>query len=301
MLDSLSTLDTTFLRNLNDISSRMQRAQGEMSSGLKVQKPSDAPDEIGLMLQLRASLDRNSQVRTNLGRVKAEVDGAESSLQTAASVLDSVRSLGTQGATDFSTPATRQNLAGQVDALLQNLVGLAQTQVDGRFVFSGDSDGTAPYTYDASQSPPVSTYAGSGSTRQIAMPNGSKVPLALTAQQIFDSPVPESNVFAAVTALRDSLQSNDAAGITDAITQLGSASTYLNQQLAFYGTAQNQVAQGLSDADTQEVQMKAELSGIEDADVASAILDLQSATTQQSAALSARAQIPRTTLFDYLR
>jgi flagellar hook-associated protein 3 FlgL len=301
MLDSLSTLDTTFLRNLNDISDRMQRAQNQMSSGLRVQKPSDAPDEIGRMLQLRASLDGNAQARTNLGRVKAEVDGAESSLQSAATILDSVRSLGTEGATDFTTAEARQGLAVQVDALLQNLVGLAQTKVDGRFVFSGDSDGIAPYTYDASQTPPVSVYAGSPSTRQIGLPNGQKIPVALTAQQIFDSPVPENNVFGAVIALRDALQANDGTGITNAVAQIGSASTYLNGQLAFYGTAQNQVAQGLTDADTQEVQIKSELSGIEDADIASAILELQSATTQQSAALSARAQMPRTTLFDYLK
>jgi flagellin-like hook-associated protein FlgL len=42
------------------------------------------------------------------------------------------------------------------------------------------------------------------------------------------------------------------------------------------------------------------ISGIEDADMAQSITELNQAQLQQQAALQSRGKVPRTTLFDYL-
>jgi len=42
------------------------------------------------------------------------------------------------------------------------------------------------------------------------------------------------------------------------------------------------------------------LSGIQDANLAQAITQMQQSQTQETAALQARAQLPKTSLFDYL-
>jgi flagellin-like hook-associated protein FlgL len=49
-----------------------------------------------------------------------------------------------------------------------------------------------------------------------------------------------------------------------------------------------------------ETQQTAELSSIQDADITGAIIELTQAATHRQAALEARAQQPRQTLFDYL-
>ncbi len=46
--------------------------------------------------------------------------------------------------------------------------------------------------------------------------------------------------------------------------------------------------------------LKSEISGLQDADITSSILDLTQMQTQQQAALTSRAQLPKTTLFDFL-
>jgi len=79
-----------------------------------------------------------------------------------------------------------------------------------------------------------------------------------------------------------------------------SAGTYLNQQLAFYGVTQNRVTSETDFAQNYETQLKTQLSGIEDADLTQAITEMQQAVTQQTAALSSRAKLPKTSLFDYL-
>jgi flagellin-like hook-associated protein FlgL len=79
-----------------------------------------------------------------------------------------------------------------------------------------------------------------------------------------------------------------------------SSGTYLNQQLAFYGQTQNRVTSEMDFGANYEIQLKTQLSGIQDADLTQAITEMQQASTQQTAALSARAKLPKTSLFDFL-
>lgn len=74
----------------------------------------------------------------------------------------------------------------------------------------------------------------------------------------------------------------------------------MNQQLAFYGRTQNRVASETDFGKNYETRLQSQLSGIQDADLAQAITEMQQAQTEQTAALSSRAKLPRTSLFDFL-
>jgi flagellin-like hook-associated protein FlgL len=180
------------------------------------------------------------------------------------------------------------------------MVGFANTTVSGRLIFSGDSDRTAPYTYDPTQIIPVSAYQGSASTRVALHPNGSTFPIALTAQQIFDSSDPTTNVFASIQTLITQLNNNDVAGLQTTNAGLSTIGDYLNQQLAYYGNTQNQITRATDLAHTQQTQLQAQISNLQDADATSAILTMTQTQTQEQAAFGSEAQLPRKTLFDYL-
>ncbi len=300
MISSLSAAAQSFLLGMDQIQQRAQRAQTELTTGLKINTVSDAPDQISNLLQTRADLTKTRQVETNLGRVKTEVDSAEGALQGAVTLIERAQTLGAQGASDLATSNTRQNLADELTSILQQLVSTANTSVEGRFIFSGDNDQQAPYTIDLTQTYPVSAYQGSATTRLIEASDGSQFAVARTAQDIFDSPNAADNVFTTINNLRQALLSNDSASINASLADLQSSDGYLNQQLAFYGTVQDQVASATTFANNFETQLQTQLSGIQDADEAQAITELTQAQTQQQAALVSRAQLPKTSLFDYL-
>jgi flagellar hook-associated protein 3 FlgL len=300
MVSSLSPSNQQFLNDLNQISENMQRAQRQLSTGLRVTQVSDAPDVISTLLQTRASLSSAQQTQSNLGRVKTEVDAGEQALQSAVSLFDQVETLGAQGATSIATAATRSTLAQQLGSILQQTVGLTATQVEGRYIFAGDSDQQAPYTVDLTQVPPVSAYQGSDATRVTQHPNGTTFPVGLTAQTIFDSSDPSTNVFASIVSLKTALENNDTAAINTAIGGMSKVSAYLNQQLAFYGTTQNKVSQATDYGATLQVQLQTQISNLQDADMTAAIEELTQGQTQQQAALQSKALIPRTTLFNFL-
>ena len=300
MLSNLNPAYQQFLNNLNQISDRMAQAQQQVSSGLKITQVSDAPDSIALLLQADANLSATNQSLSNLGQVKTEVDAGEQALQSAVSLFDQVQTLGAQGNTDTQTASGRATIAQQLDSLLSETVGLAGTNVDGRYIFSGNSDQQIPYIYTAGQVPPVSAYLGAASTRLAQHPNGTTFSVALTAQQIFDSTDPTTNVFSAIENLSTALKNNDSTAIATAFDGLSKVSSYLNSQLAVYGDTQNKVADATSFGNTLQLQLQTQISGLQDADLTQSILNLTQSQTQQAAALQSEAKLPRSTLFDFL-
>jgi flagellar hook-associated protein 3 FlgL len=289
-----------FLAALAANTRRMDRAQRQLATGKRLQTASDDPEQVPSLLQTRSELRQAEQLRQNLGRIQAEVDAGEQALQQAVKLVERAQVLGAQGGTGTQTAATRLGIAGEVKSLLEQMVGLSQTSIDGRYIFSGDSDQTLPFTLEWSLDPPLSAYQGSAATRKTQHPSGAQFQIARAGDEIFDNPDASKNIFGALNNLRLALEANDEPGILAAVGQLRDAGEHLNAELSFYGTVQNQVAEALDSSHAAELRLKTHLSGIEDADPTQAILELNQATYQQKAALASRAQMPRTSLFDYL-
>jgi flagellar hook-associated protein 3 FlgL len=300
MISSLNASAQNFLAGINQIQQRAQRAQQELTTGLKINAVSDAPDQIATLWQTRSNLDQVQQIDSNLGRVQTEVDTAQGVLQSAVTLVERAQTLGAEGSNGTATAETRQNVADELGSILQQLVSNANTTVEGRYIFSGDSDQQPPYSIDLTQSSPVSAYQGSAATRQVQSPDGSLFSVGQTAQQIFDSSNAQQNVFVSINNLRQALLNNDNVGALSAVGDVQTAGAYLNQQLAFYGTVQNRVASGLDFGNNYQTQLQTQLSGIEDADETQSITELTQSQTQLQAALASRAQLPQKSLFDYL-
>jgi len=214
--------------------------------------------------------------------------------------VERAETLGAEGANSTSTAATNQNLADELGTVLQQLVSNANTTVEGRYIFSGDSDQTAPYSIDLTQTNPVSAYQGTAATREIQGADGSQFAVSLTAQDIFDSPNAQQNVFTSINNLRVALLNNDSSGINSALADVQTSDAFINQQLAFYGTVQDRLTSATNYAQNYDTQLQTQISGIQDANEAQAITQMTEAQTQEQAALESRAQIPKQTLFDYL-
>jgi flagellar hook-associated protein 3 FlgL len=315
MIDALSARDQRFLASMDQIDRRLTQAQREVTSGRRVNVASDHPDDLGALLSTKAGLDQTNQIVLNLVRASSEVDTGEQAISNAVTLLDQATGLAAQAATETMPAQQRKTIGDQIDAMLQQLVSTAGTQVQGRYIFSGDNDQVPPYSLDAAVPPAtlatVSTYGGSDSTRQLMHPNGTTFSVGLTAQQIFDSP--GASVFTALTDLRDALTNNpnDPSSTTDyhsqttlintAQAELDAAKNHINESLTFYGVTQNRITDANTFAGQLKLQQQQQLSSVQDADITESIVELNQEITQRQAALEARAKIPNTSLFDYLK
>jgi flagellar hook-associated protein 3 FlgL len=306
MFPNITGASQRYLADLDRTTTAIQRAQAQVSSGLRLQAPSDDPAAAARILELQTQIAGNTQVQANLGTAKTEVDTADGALQSAVQVVENAISLAAQGANSTATAAERSNIADQISGLQQTLVSITQTTVNGRYIFSGDQDNQPAYQLDSSQPNGVSQLISSPATRVIADANGISIALAKTAGEIFDARNPDNtnasgNVFAAINSLRTALLNNDQAGIAQATDMLHAADEYLNSQLTFYGAAQNRIADGLDLAQKYQTQQQADLSQVRDADIPTVAVQLNQAQVQQQAALSVEATVLQTkNLFDYM-
>jgi flagellar hook-associated protein 3 FlgL len=308
MLTGIDPAGAQFLADLARTRAGIDQAQRQVETGSRVNRPSDDPDAVSDILRLRADILRTQQIQSNLSNVKPEVDTGEQSLQSAVQLLDRASVLAAQGVSTTQTAGARQAIAKEAQSILEQLVGLSRTAVGGRFIFSGDQDAQAPYELDTQQ---PDTGAGvvqlvtSGATRQVQDAVGNTFVVTMTAQQIFDDQDPPGtpaadNAFVAVNQLRVALQANDTTGIGNALVTLRQAGDYINSQLSFYGTAQNRIVAASDQASNLILQFQTALSYRQDADITQAIVQMNQGRTQEQASLQSEAQVPRTSLFDFL-
>lgn len=305
MITGLNASNEQFVASVDTLQSQLNKAQNQLSSGLRVNQASDAPSQVGDIFQARADLGNTNQVIRNLTGINAQVQAADTSLQTTVQLLQNVVTLGSQGAGSTVTQSQRNALATQVQSVLSQLVGLSNTQVNGVYIFGGDRSQSQPYQVDSASPTGVDRLVTTQATQEVQDPTGVQFQFSMTAQDLFDkrdasdNPAPE-NAFAAVNSLQLALQSGDTNAITQAISSVKTASDYINQQLGFYGAAENRIASALDLANKFQLQDQTQLSNLQDTDVTAVAVQVTQETTALNAAFAAQAKKPTATLFDYL-
>ena len=303
MIKSVNAQVERFLDGLNHIDARQQKVQRAISSGLRVGRSSDAPERVMDILQLRSEVGRGDAIGAMLDRVSAEVDTAEAAVRVAVQIVERARVLAAQGATDTATDRAAMGIEAR--QLHEQLVHLASTSSEGRFVFSGDLDSQGLYKVDWTQPAGVTVLAAANNTRQIQDINGSQFSIGHSAHQIFDATDQlgnrtEENAFQAVYSLGRALENNDRDAVEAASALLTKSLQHLGRETTFYGHTQNRVKDAINLNKGSLVARKKELGLAQDADVAEALVELSLAKVHQEATLGAQARAPRTSLFDFL-
>lgn len=305
MITNLDPASELFLSNVDRIQERLAKANLQAASGKRVVHASDAPDQIDSILQLRADRERNEQIQSNLAVALTDVQSADGALTSAIKLMDRARVLASQAVSTVLDADSRKSLAGEAQALLEQMVQTSQTAVQGRFVFSGDQDDQPSYVLDAASPTGVTRLLTAPATRRIESPTGGSFGAGKTAMEIFDSrnaddTLAADNVFAALNGLRAALLAGDSAASAAAVNAVKAASVRLNSMQTQYGTVQGRIEDATYFADKYDTDLRAQLGQKEDADIAAAALEVTQGGTQLQAAFQMRAMLPRRSLFEFL-
>jgi len=298
MISNLNPGAEAFLANMERVQRTIAEASRQTSSGLRVNSALDAPDQIDSILQIRTNSSHNGQIQANLALAKTDADSADSALNSAIKLLDRARVLGAQGSNFTLDASGRASIAGEVQSLMEQMVSISRTTVQGRYIFSGDAENTPPYQVDLTAATGVTALTAAAATRRIEDPAGGTFAVGKTAGEIFDAP--GSSVFAALNSLRTSLLNNDATGIDAAVGSIQTAGDHLGISQGFYGGVLSRIQDAVNFGQSYDVQLKTELGQKVDTDVLAAALALTQGNTQLQAAFQMQAKMPRTSLFDFL-
>jgi flagellar hook-associated protein 3 FlgL len=306
MITNLDPASEFFLASVDRIQDRLAEANRQVSSGKRVSQPSDAPDQIDSILQLRADRERNGQIRSNLGLARIEAQGADEALSSAIRLMDRARVLAAQGSSSTVDATGRQSLADEAASLLDQMIAFSQTAVQGRYIFSGDLEQVPAYQADATSPNGVARLVTAPASRRIEGATGGSFEAGKTAQEIFDNRNPADdtfapdNVFASLAGLRVALLSGDPAAGVAAGDAIKTAAVRLNTMQAFYGGVQSRIKDAAAFAEQYDTELAKQLGEKEDADVTAAALEATQGGTQLQAAFQMRAMLPRRSLFEFI-
>lgn len=284
------------LASLNASKLEAQKAALEISSGRSVNEPSDNPTAAALLVENDDQATFNAGYLQSLTAVNGQLSTADATLSAVATAMQRAITLGVQGATGTLSDDDRAAITEEVQGIQKQILSLANTSYQGRYLFAGTADGTPPYAEDEATASGV-TYNGNESVNQVSIGNGYQTDINQPGSQIFSAS--GRDVFLALNSLVQGLQSNT--GIAVAVGSLSTASKYLSAKRVFYGNAMNQVQSQTTYLNAAKVQITQQQNTLGGADLADAATRLASAQTDTQATLAAISKLSQMTLFDYMR
>lgn len=298
MLKGIHAGDSGFLIQMDRAENRIATSNNQITSGIRVNQAQDDPFAVQSILAYQNQLDQLSQLQTNLNLSKNDATYADGALQSVSNIMNQLVSIGSQGASDLTTPVSRANLATAAQQLAQQIIGIANTQIGSRYIFGGDDPLTKPYTVNPSASPGATLGNTANATMQLRDSSGSTQLAGMSAKDIFDNPA--GSIFKAAYDLSQALAANNTTATATAVTELKAGINHLANVTVFYGNVETWIQSASDQASSQTSSLTETIAGLRDTDLPTAITQMTSNQVSLQAALSAHASLSSKTLFDYL-
>jgi flagellar hook-associated protein 3 FlgL len=280
-------------RNANELAAR----QREVSSGRRIQSPSDDPGATAAAIGERAEMavtDRYRQAADNVVSRLSVVDTALGELvnQTTAA---KVAAMSARGST--VTSAQRESAANQLEGIRDAVLSAMNTQFRGTYLFAGNEAANRPYERTGDT---VSAYQGGDAPILVDIDRQTSVEAGIAGNAITEGSDGE-DLFAVLDGLIAAARSGDGDALQTGMAALDRAEARIASVQMRVGTDLADVDEHKQQLDTRRLGSVSRLSSLEDANLADSITAMTKADTAYRAALGAVSSTHQLSLLDYLK
>jgi len=273
-----------------------QSAMLELTTGRRVNKPSDDPTASAVLVQNQDQSEQTAQYLKSLTNLRGQLQTADATLNSMVVALQRAITLGVEGATGTLSNANRASLADELSGIQDQLLSLANLSFQGQFLFAGTATRTRPFIADDA-SPSGVRYDGNSGVNAVEVGDGFLLPINKPGSQLFAAA--GKNVFQATHDLIQAMQTG--VGIDAAVTQVRQTLDYLSGQRVFFGNTVNQMDAQQTFLNSQKLELSQQETNLAGSDMASAVSRMVNAQNARDASLAAMGRATQTTLFDYLK
>jgi flagellar hook-associated protein 3 FlgL len=290
-----ATESTILLNALNAADRAEQNALLQMTTGRRVNVASDDPAAAAMQVQTANQLSAGDQFLRSISSVAGELQTADSALSSCVTALQRAITLGVEGANGTVSQQDRQALASEVQGISDQVLGIANLNYNGHFLFAGTADSRKPYVLDPN-APGGVAYQGNDQTNEIEVESGYTVPMNMPGSQLFSAS--GASVFEALSDLATALQNGT--GIDTATQSVRAAFDQLTTSRVFYGSNVDQLLSDTNFLQNENLQLAQATNNNVGVDMNVAATNLVNAQTARNSALAAAAQSSSLSLLDYL-
>jgi flagellar hook-associated protein 3 FlgL len=311
-------MTNNLLRNLANSGSRMIDMQNQLASGARINKPSDDPVGVEIAMRLKSTLSSMQQWKQNVSEGITYMQSTEGVLDGMTAMMHRLRELAVQGANGATTPDDRVKIADEVAQIIQQFEQSANSQFNGRFIFSGtrsdhESIAANSVAWNSGTERAELTWGGNSKPINIEVGPGLVIDISVDGRDLYgikDGPPQTSDLLTTLYRLHEALRDpdkNDEIGAVlgqegdpDPFT-LTAVTNKLLTVRSDLGARSNRLENIGKQLETNLLNVQVGLSNVVDVDMAETILQFKSVQNIYQAALSVGAQIIQPSLVDFMR
>ncbi|MHA6252367.1 flagellar hook-associated protein FlgL [Oceanobacillus sp. CAU 1775] len=317
-----SMISTNLLKNLNKSYGELDKYMDQLNTGKKINRPSDDPVAAMNGMNYRTELAKVEQYQRNTNEVHNWFDNSDAAMEQMTRGLDRIRYLAVQASNGTYSGTELKNIAEEVKQIKLDLVDLANTNVNGKYIFNGTDTDVAPIKLDDDGNIIYATVDEDGTVTStnhssfnqnnvsIEVSSGTHFDVNVRGSELFGGMetilengevVPVDDMFSTIQNFIDNLESETPENIDQGITNIDKYIDKVINTRADLGARMNRLELVENRLSHQKVIATATLSKNEDVNYAEAITNLITQQSIHRAALSSGSQIIQPTLLDFLR
>lgn len=297
-----SMMSRQLLTNLNSISKKLYSLENDLSTTVKIHRPSDDPVGAAKTMYLKSSLEKNGQYQRNVDYAVSWTDAAEVAFSSLDEIMQRARELSVKASTGTLAADERQAIADEIQQIYSQIVDLGNADVSGRYIFAGTETDKPPFINKTATDPATGKtelkYEYNENDQLISMQFGDGIymPINITGGEPFKNCL--NNLSQIHKALQDD---NQDLLVKEAISRMEESLGEVINIRAENGAITKRMEMVKSRLEDLELNYDTLLSNVYDTVLSDTIMDLTTAETIQRAAMSIGSQIIQPSLIDFLK
>ncbi|MDH3634239.1 MAG: flagellar hook-associated protein FlgL [Gammaproteobacteria bacterium] len=165
---------------------KLAKLQQQISTGIRLSKPSDDPAAASKVLELEQTVSLNLQYQSNINLAEQRLNQQDAVLANFDNLLIRVRELAIQANNAPLDQTSRNAIAAEIDERLNELLSLANTiDSNGDYLFAGYQNDSAPFTKAVIGSRDFVNFNGDDGVRSVQISQNRQLPVDIPGREIF--------------------------------------------------------------------------------------------------------------------
>ncbi len=260
------------LGNINDIKNKINSIGTDISTTKKIHKPSDDPSGASRVINFEKQLSSNNTYLQNISKSSVFMD-------TTNSTLDNMYSKITEALTELKFASNPENdgqreiFANKIDGLFDNLLDLANTEYDGKYLFGGTDFSDKPYVYDEATNQVTLGVADVSGQQNVKISKNITQAVNIPGSELFGD-IDGTDIFNTLLTIRTELE-NDNIPSEDLVKRVEAFGDNVLEKSSKSGSILNQIYATEEMINNQNLTLESLISDESDTDIAKSVIELQ--------------------------
>lgn len=295
------------LYNIQQQQKRLDNIQETISSGQKVNRPSDDPISSGILMDLGDSMKSIDQFSSSITKADSLVKFTDTALTGITDILSQAQKLVGTINTGSTDPTMRQSAHDQLVDLKKQIVDMANTQMGDQYIFGGAISDTPPFNSANN------TYAGDSTQLTIEIAQRTTQAVSLTGDRLLKGTSTPAGTIPnygstdilktfdnLIAAVGDMNTPSTIPAITQGATDLQAGYTQITNAVGDNLARMTRLDNMTKLNDNNKNMMETIVGNLQNVDLAQLGIELTSQKTSFDASLSATAKISQESLLNYM-